>query len=273
VVEDDDILQRDYEQLPNSYARLFYQVQGVAGESDLKLILGGDHSISLSTIPALRSHFPRLKVIWVDAHGDVNTPLSSLSDNLHGMPVAALLGLFDVRGWQGWDWFTPSLEPSDIAYIGVRDLDVAERNVLNRLGIIHYGMKDIEEYGMGRVVEMALQNLDPLGRDPIHLSFDIDSVDPQLAQATGVKVPDGLMLTDCLRLGHCLKETGRMVSCEIVEVNPLLALGQRGSDQTRLVVQALLGALLSVPISPQESHDLLGIEKECSRSFASALTL
>ena len=152
------------------YHRLFKKTKKIVSTQRQTLILGGDHSLSLGTLPALKFHYPKLKVLWVDAHGDINTPKTSPTGNLHGMPVAALLGLFPLEKHEGWDWFQPCLSPSDIVYIGVRDLDWGEEKILENYGIRAYSTEEVRDRGMQPVIEEACTYLNPDGDNPMDLT-------------------------------------------------------------------------------------------------------
>lgn len=204
----------------NPYQRLYKKTKKIVDTQKQTLILGGDHSMSLGIIPALKYHYPNLKVLWVDAHGDINTPKTSPTGNLHGMPVAALLGLFPLYKNAGWEWFSPCLDPSDIVYIGVRDLDWGEEKIMKHYGIRCYTTDDVKQRGMAEVIEEACEYLNPDGNSPVHVSFDIDSLDPRYAPATGVPVKDGLTLNQVIDMASYIKSTQQMVSLEMVEFNP-----------------------------------------------------
>ncbi|KAK0647228.1 Arginase [Lasiodiplodia hormozganensis] len=198
------------------------------------LTLGGDHSIGIGTVSgvarAVRETSGReLGVVWVDAHGDVNTPATSASGNVHGMPLAFLLGLAeggtgeeeedeDVFGWMGQEH---RVSPRKLVYVGLRDLDEAEKRTIRENGIKAYTMRDVERYGIGEVMERALEWL---GHDtPIHLSFDIDSLDPSFAPSTGFPVWEGLTLREGNFIAETIAATGNLVGLDLVEINPTIA--------------------------------------------------
>lgn len=202
------------------YQRLYKKTQKLVHTQKQTLILGGDHSMSLATLPALKRHYPNLKVLWVDAHGDINTPKTSPTGNLHGMPVAALLGLFPLKKHLGWDWFSPCLNPSDIVYIGVRDLDWGEEKILKTHGIRCYSTESVKKRGMLEVIQEACEYLNPQNQNPMHVSFDVDVLDPRYAPATGVPVKNGLNLSQVMDMASYIKSTQNLVSLEMVEFNP-----------------------------------------------------
>jgi len=193
------------------------------------LTLGGDHSIALGSIAGIQRHYGDLGVIWVDAHSDIHTPSSTDSGNLHGCPVSFLLGISkaspDVPGFEWlsqWTESNPILKPNRIAYIGLRDVDEAERVFLHQLNITAFGMHDVIQHGIAKVVEMAVSAIDPEGKIPIHLSFDIDALDPTVAPSTGTPVRGGLLEREGKYICEFLALTGRFVSMDLVEVNPKL---------------------------------------------------
>lgn len=218
------------------------------------LTLGGDHSIAIGTISgtakAIRERLGReTAVIWVDAHADINTPELSLSGNVHGMPVAFLTGLtsaidptINTSATNGsttngttpsalpfaWLPTTPPLSVSKLVYIGLRDVDRAEKLILRQHNIRAFSMHDIDRHGIGRVMELALAHI---GADtPIHLSFDVDALDPQWAPSTGTPVRGGLTLREGDYIAECVHESGQLVAMDLVEVNP--SLEAKGAEET-----------------------------------------
>lgn len=216
----------------------------ISSHNSFCLTLGGDHSISLGSVHGLLKTHSDLGVLWVDAHGDINTPESSLSGNFHGMPVAGLLG--EIKNWSGFEWLQQKLKPQKIAYIGLRDLDPSEEALIDKLGIQVYSMQMIRELGIEHVMKMALHSIDPAGRSPLHLSFDVDSVDPIFAPATGVPVPYGLTPYDVSEISTALVKTNRLVSMDIVEFNPYAACNADDISSTQDILYSLLDNVFSV---------------------------
>ncbi|KOC70566.1 Arginase-2, mitochondrial, partial [Habropoda laboriosa] len=163
-------------------------------------------------------------VIWVDAHADLNTNKTSESGNVHGMPVALLTTeLADY--WPhlpGMDWQQPMLSIRNVAYIGLRSVDRYERLVIEKFGITAFGMEDVERYGILDVVYMALNKIDPNESKSLHVSFDIDSLDPLEAPCTGTAVRGGLSLREAVHLMEVLYRTNRLNAVDLVEVNPCI---------------------------------------------------
>lgn len=232
-------------------AGLAEQVEQVLARDGFPLVLGGDHSIAIGTISALSAHQrrregedegtpPRLGLIWFDAHGDINTPATSPSGNIHGMPVACLLGhgdspqeLCDIGG-PG-----PKVHPARFAQIGLRDLDEVEKRHLRETGIHVFTMADIDKRGMATVMEEALK-LATRGTDLLHVSFDIDAIDPQVAPGTGTPKLGGLTYREAHLALEMIAESGRLSSLEVVEVNPILDVRNQTAE---LAVELICSAL------------------------------
>ncbi|RMD39734.1 hypothetical protein DV735_g5384, partial [Chaetothyriales sp. CBS 134920] len=207
------------------------QVYQQAKNGRLVLTLGGDHSIAIGTVAgtskAIRERLGKeIAVIWVDAHADINTPETSDSGNVHGMPVAFLTGLAKSQEKGIFDWLgrefdsSPALSVTKLVYIGLRDVDRGEKQILRENKIKAFSMHDVDKHGIGRVVEMALAHI---GTDtPIHLSFDVDALDPQWAPSTGTPVRGGLTLREGDYIAESVHATGQLVAMDLVEVNPSL---------------------------------------------------
>ncbi|KAI1456106.1 arginase-like protein [Annulohypoxylon moriforme] len=208
--------------------RLCDQVYEQAKEGRMVLTLGGDHSIAIGTIAgtakAMRERLGReIGVIWVDAHSDINTPETSGSGNIHGMPVSFVTGLAKEEKPEYFGWLKSEhmLNLKKLVYIGLRDVDSGEKKILRENGIKAFSMFDIDRHGIGRVVEMALAHI---GADtPIHLSFDVDALDPMWAPSTGTPVRGGLTLREGDYICESVHLTGSLVAMDLVEVNPSLA--------------------------------------------------
>ncbi|KZF24713.1 Ureohydrolase [Xylona heveae TC161] len=211
------------------------QVYEHAKEGRCVLTLGGDHSIAIGSIAgtakATRERLGReIAVIWVDAHADINTPETSDSGNIHGMPAAFLTGLAreDRKDVFGWITDDMRINLKKLVYIGLRDVDRGEKQILREHGIKAFSMHDVDRYGIGKVVEMALGHI---GNDtPIHLSFDVDALDPMWAPSTGTPVRGGLTLREGDFIAECVHETGSLIAMDMVEVNP--SLESQGASET-----------------------------------------
>jgi len=190
------------------------------------LTVGGDHSISFGSMHGILRARPDTVVFWVDAHADFNTPESSISGNMHGMPAAAHLGLFDYSKLPGWNWFRPRLDVGNIVFIGLRDLDDFEKHAMKALGVQAYSIHDVEKLGISQIMERSLNSL-PGGDRPIHLTFDIDGIDPTYAPSTGTILEGGLSLRESRYICTTLAETGRLKSMDMVEINPTISIGAK----------------------------------------------
>ncbi|WCF07418.1 arginase [Paenibacillus thiaminolyticus] len=218
------------------------RVADVASSGRFPLILGGDHSIAIGTIAGLTRHYRNLGVIWFDAHGDLNTEDTSPSGNIHGMSLA-------VNFDQGHPLLTrirresSRIDPSKVVIIGARSLDEGERAYIRQAGITCFTMHDIDRKGMPYVMEQALRILGD-GTDGVHLSFDIDSLDPAEAPGTGTPIPGGVSYREAHLALEMMYESGLITSAEFVEVSPAL------DNQNRTVRLAigLIGSLLGEQI-------------------------
>ena len=199
-------------------------VQKSLEEDFVPLVLGGDHSIAAGAVTGVAAHFRKQKkqigYIWLDAHGDMNTPESSPSGNVHGMPLAAVMGygapeLVDLLG------FKPKVEPQNIVLVGVRDLDTQERRLVKKSGVRVFTMRDIDERGMRDVMSEALKYAmdDTAG---VAVSLDMDFVDPADAPGVGTPVRGGVTYREAHLAMEMIADSEAMVSLEVVEINPIL---------------------------------------------------
>lgn len=205
-------------------------VKSAYQENEFPLTLGGDHSLGIGTLSGSLSVHPDLGVIWVDAHADINTPSGTLTGNLHGCPLSFLMGL-DMDNRHPFEWVKPVLKANRLVYIGLRDLDLAEKVILKNLNIKAFSMDHIEKMGISSVVEKAL---DYLGPGPIHCSFDVDACDPSVCPSTGTSVRGGLTFREGHFICSELYNTGRLIALDIMEVNPQIG----DSTQVDQTVQA-----------------------------------
>ena len=182
------------------------------------IFIGGDHSISIGTIAGVAKN-QDIGVLWIDAHGDFNTPGTSPSGNIHGMPVATLLGHGPELLTSIGD-YSPKLRPEQVVMIGIRDLDQNERLALRESGIKVFTMRDIDEYGIAAIVREAINRLSAFST--LHVSFDLDSLDPEIAPGVGTPVPGGLSYREAHLLMEMLADSGKVGSIDVVEINPIL---------------------------------------------------
>ena len=195
---------------------VYRALREVSGEA-FPIALGGDHSVSMGTVAGVAQH-GRTGVIWIDAHADLNTPATSPSGNVHGMPLAHLLGYGDERFLELWGGGAV-LRPEDLVFIGLRSLDPAERDLIREHGIKAYTMKEIDGRG---IAEVAAEALAHLKTERLHISFDADVLDPTLAPGVGTPVPGGLTYREAHLLMELLADAERVTSLDLVEVNPIL---------------------------------------------------
>ncbi|KAJ1833221.1 Arginase, catabolizes arginine to ornithine and urea [Coemansia sp. RSA 2706] len=202
------------------------QVQAHCQAGRMAVTLGGDHSIAMGTLAGSAAVYgDDMCVVWVDAHADINTPATSDSGNLHGCPLAYVLGLCaaeDVAADSPFAWIKPCIRAQRLVYIGLRDVDAGEKVLLREHGIRAFSMHDVDKHGIGRVVEMALDHVNPGRTRPIHMSFDVDALDPSVAPATGTPVRGGLTFREGHYICEAVAETGCLVALDLVEVNPAL---------------------------------------------------
>lgn len=219
----------------------------IVSQGAFPLFLGGDHSISIGTVSgvARAAEGERTGVIWLDAHADFNTPETSPSGNIHGMPLAVLTGRGhpDLVGIGGEG---ASIRAEDVVVIGLRSVDLMERNLLREAGVTVYTMKDIDAYGVAAVVRRALKHLSHLDR--VHLSFDLDVVDPEVAPGVGTPVRGGLTYREAHLVMELINESGVVASLDVVEVNPILDVKNGTAELAVELVASLMGRrILDLP--------------------------
>jgi arginase len=212
-------------------------VDKIIQSKSFPLVLGGDHSIAIGTLAGLAKHYKNLGVIWYDAHGDLNTAETSPSGNIHGMPLAASLGygherLTNLLG------ISPKIKPEHVVIIGARSLDEGERRLIKELGIKVFTMHEIDRMGMTKVMEETVRYLKDK-TDGVHLSLDLDGLDPNDAPGVGTPVPGGISYRESHLAMEMLAESGLITSAEFVEVNPIL--DER--NKTAALAVALMGSL------------------------------
>lgn len=187
------------------------------------IVLGGDHSLAVGSVSGVSRAFRRRKekigLIWVDAHADINTPETSPSGNLHGMPLAHLLGM-GHNAFSRLGGFSPKVEPRNTVLVGVRDVDTSEAKNLRQSGIHVFSMQEIDRYGMGVVTEQAIDMANN-GTAGFYVSFDIDVVDPGMAPGTGTVKRGGLTYREAHLFMELVADCGRLVGIDMVEINPL----------------------------------------------------
>jgi arginase len=204
--------------------KLAERVEKVLVKGDFPLCIGGDHSMALGTISGIASFCRKKKlklgVIWIDAHSDMNTDETSPSGNIHGMPLASLLGLGCKELVEFLD-FSPKIQPDNCSLIGIRSVDEAEKLNITKLKVPIFTMNDIDKLGIHRIIAKVLKQFREKVNH-IHVSFDVDSVDPNVAPGVGTPVPGGLSYREAHLLMEVIAECGCMSSLEVAEINPIL---------------------------------------------------
>lgn len=229
---------RNLEEVAKGNEALAQVVDEVMKKGNFPLILGGDHSIAIGTLAGLAMNQENLGVIWYDAHGDLNTEETSPSGNIHGMPLAVSIGLGHERlvniGKPG-----PKIKPENIVIIGARSLDDGERKLIKEKGIKVYTMHEVDRIGMSQVMTETIQYLKER-TDNVHLSLDLDGLDPQHAPGVGTPVIGGLSYRESHLAMEMLAEAEIITSAEFVEVNPILD----EKNKTASIAVGLMASLL-----------------------------
>ncbi|MEE8119837.1 MAG: arginase [Gammaproteobacteria bacterium] len=206
------------------------------------LILGGDHSQAIGSIGGiarqLRTKKKTLGVFCVDAHADMNTPATSPSGNIHGMPLSHVLG-FGKKELSELAGFSPMVKPEHVAIFGVRDIDQNERDMIDKAGVRVYSMSEIDERGIRVCIDEAIDIVSKA--DCIHLSYDLDGSDPSVAPGTGTPVPGGLNFRESHLVCEQLAKSGRLLSMEVVELNPALDIENKTGKFAVWLIQSALG--------------------------------
>lgn len=215
-----------------------YEVgRNAVADKRFPIFLGGDHSISIGTFGGI-THSQPSGLIWIDAHGDFNIPATSPNGNIHGMPVAVLLGYGAPKltnlGRRG-----PKVRPENVVLIGSRDLDYDERAMLKSSGITIFTMREIDEHGMGAIARRALEKMN--GLDRIHVSLDLDAMDPVEATGVGTPASGGLTYREAHLMMEILADSTRVSSMDIVEINPVLDAHNRTAKTAVELTASLLG--------------------------------
>ncbi|KAG8009244.1 Arginase-1 [Nibea albiflora] len=224
--------------------RLSEAVKAVKKDGHTTAMLGGDHSLGIGSIHGHSAAVGKLSVVWVDAHSDINTPLTSSTGNMHGQPVSFLLHELQSKlpALPNFSWLKPCLSAKDLVYIGLRDVDPGEHYFLKFLGVKVFSMTEVDRLGIGKVMEETCDYLCTRGNKPIHLSYDVDAIDPTVTPATGTPVVGGLTYRDGIYITEQIRHTGLLSAVDMVEVNPLRAQTEEGVRSTvSTAVDLLLG--------------------------------
>jgi arginase len=256
VVDDGDIVIKNMEELKVGNERARYlgeiarasgviarKVERIIGLGHFPLVLGGDHSIAVGTVSGIaafaRRENRRVGVLWIDAHGDINTPETSPSGNIHGMPLAALLGygateLTEIGGW------APKVDPANVALVGIRSLDTGEKKRLKETGVQVHTMSEVDRHGVHQIMKKAIARVTD-GTDFVHVSFDLDAIDPAVAPGVGTPVKGGLDYREAHLIMEVIADSGIMTSMEIVEANPILDQHNASAEFAVELIQSAFG--------------------------------
>ncbi len=237
---------RFVEEIAEHCRDLSNRVESVLRRGRFPLVVGGDHAVACGTVAGLARHYGadggRIGLIWFDAHGDMNTPQTSPSGNVHGMPLACILGhgpglLTELAGR------VPMVSPRNAVLVGVHELDKHEKDLIRSSGVRIYTMREIDMMGMQRVMEEALA-IACEGTVGFHLSFDVDGCDPSVAPGTGTIVPGGTDFRESHLVMENVADTGKLLSLELTEVNPILDVRNTTSEFAVGLIQSALGKLI-----------------------------
>jgi arginase len=228
-------------EIKETCARVAAKVVEESGAGALPLVLGGDHSVALGTLGGLASAHGPGGVLWIDAHADINTPETSPSGNVHGMPLAAALGLAG-DAFSSDAWPLPALDPRRVALLGMRQADVGERKLLREAGVRVFSMSEIDRIGVERATREALDHVS--GPGFVHVSLDLDALDPEVAPGVGTPVRGGLTYREAHLAMELVAESGLAGSLEVVEVNPILDRENTTAVTAVELVASALGATI-----------------------------
>ena len=217
-------------------------VDAALGAGHVPVMMGGDHCLAIGSISAVAWHArqrgQKLRVLWFDAHTDVNTASTSPSGNIHGMPVACLLG-HGPAALTGWSGQPAALEPDAIRFIGIRSVDGEEKKAIRELGLTVFDMRHIDEHGMRTTLTEALQDIDD--DTHLHVSFDLDCLDPDYAPGVGTGVRGGPTYREMQLCMEMVADTGRLGSLDVVELNPALDVRNRTAEVAVELIESLFG--------------------------------
>jgi len=220
------------------YESVYREVQ----QGRLPILLGGDHCLSIGSIGAIARHCReqgrKLRVLWLDAHADFNTSELSPSGNVHGMPVACLCG-FGPPELLGIGGRTPAIDPTWVRQIGVRSVDAGEKRFVHEQGLDVFDMRHVDEMGMRETMEQALSGMD--GDTHLHVSFDVDFLDPEIAPGVGTRVPGGPTYREAQLCMEMIADTRRLASLDVVELNPAFDVHNRTATLAVDLIESLFG--------------------------------
>ena len=233
--------------------RLIYEaIRAELAHARLPILLGGDHCLAIGSISAVARHCrdakKKLRVLWLDAHADFNTSELSPSGNIHGMPVACLCG-FGPRELTGLSGVTPALAPKTIRQVGIRSVDQGEKKFVHEQGLEVFDMRYIDERGMRHTMQQALAGLD--AETHLHVSFDVDFLDPDIAPGVGTTIPGGPTYREAQLCMEMIADTGRLASLDVMELNPALDVRNKTAQLAVDLIESLFGkSTLMRPAEP-----------------------
>lgn len=230
---------RNLEEVVAANTILANRVHDIIGEGNFPIVLGGDHSIAIGTLAGLADRYENLGVIWYDAHADLNTAETSPTGNIHGMPLAVSIGLGHEELVNIRD-FAPKIKPENVVIIGARSVDPGERELIKEKGIKVFSMHEIDKLGMSEVMTQAIQYFVGRKVDGVHLSLDLDGLDPLYTPGVGTPVAGGISYRESHLAMEMLYASNMITSAEFVEVNPILDEKNKTAD----VAVGLMGSLL-----------------------------
>lgn len=244
--------------------RVHDAVHAELGHDHLPILLGGDHCLSVGSISAVARHCRetrrKLRVLWFDAHADFNTSELSPSGNLHGMPVACLCG-FGPQELTGIGGHTPAISPKWMRQLGVRSVDPGERRFVHEQGLEVFDMRYIDEMGMRHAMELALAGVD--ANTHLHVSFDVDFLDPEIAPGVGTTVPGGPSYREAQLCMEMIADTGRLGSLDVMELNPALDVRNKSAELAVDLIESLFGksTLMRQAAAPRPLANIRPVKK------------
>lgn len=247
---------QDYDEyLELKYKNIHDLMLDAFDESKLPILLGGDHSCAISSISALLKKYPKAGIIWIDAHADINTFETSPTGNIHGMPVAALTGMIPKQDLFSGNWTCDFLDPKQIVYLGIRDLDPGEIKVIKEKNILAYSAEDLKKTSIKDIFDTIENHFDKYGFDQgVHVSFDIDGLSSELVPSTGTPVDDGIELDLFEKLIKAITDYFDLTSIDCVEFNPNKTPSEDDILKTYNAIQVFFRCLLLHPSFMVDRH-------------------
>ncbi len=246
------------------YEVAFHKIQSLLATDQLLVNWGGDHSVGISTVGAFCNSYQDGYVLWVDAHADINLPQHSPTGNLHGMPLALLLNLQN-SGSENLPWMKNFLSPDKLIYLGLRDIDPFEKQILDDLKIKYFTSETLHQHGIEKAIKKILSLT---AEHPLHISFDIDCMSPSEAPSTGLHVPEGLSNSQMTILADFLSLHPNLKSLDMTEINPLIGSSEDVLQTNLIALQFLKTILGKNKLQLRRVHDDTGRANQRNNSFA-----